>query len=463
MTTIRPLSTDALRSSQPTVAEKHGASISVGETDLRDYVDRYSLSFEDDGRTPKADIHLRSANIPPIDYFATLNIIRFRGEVRTPSFGGAIMMVDRDEEGLAVTASAMADFRELAVSPHASVRVDGVDLIHLLARTAGLEEDKVRIDVGGPPMLETIEVAVPISGCTVDTPVVLSDTVRLVSKAAVNLEQFRGNASITSVLDDFENCDAVAVTYVTDEHRLFSAEEKGVARVRAALEWFTVQLRNGFSHAPNGKARPFAREQARTALGLRDTVLVTGLLSGRTWLRDTSVPMAKHQLAGSKLSSMSATLPLTDGPSVLSYTALARAGNESLESMSRVTALWDALEFYAAGVEVDRVFSKSEMRALRKRSVEGLNEEQVRRLDQGFQQLNASSLLQRIWIKAASDAVPISASDRDIIVRMREVRNDAIHGRNLRPPPREELAHAVSVVARLLVFAAHSKGSGSLQ
>jgi integrase len=72
-------------------------------------------------------------------------------------------------------------------------------------------------------------------------------------------------------------------------------------RIRSAIDWLTVQLRNGSSHGPDGNGRSFARAEARTALSLQPTVLVTGLLTGRSWLRDTTVPMANQLLAGPRL------------------------------------------------------------------------------------------------------------------------------------------------------------------
>lgn len=366
------------------------------------------------------------------------------------------MAVESDGDELLIDASAMAEFRELDVAPHVTIGVDAMEMIYMLARTSGFDDDRIQIHVGSSPLLETIEVAVPVLGCAVEEAVNLTDRVRLVPRDAVNLRRFSDADPVGSLLRGFDECKAVAITYVTDERRLFGAEEQGRTRIRSAIDWLTVQLRNGFSYGPDGGIRPFDRAEARTALSLQPIVLVTGLLTGRSWLRDTSVPMAKQLLAGPRVKAAVKVSALGDMRSELSYAAMGRAGDESLDPMSRVAALWDALEFYAAEVEVDKAFSKAEMRALRKRSVVGLSESQIQRLDQGLQQLNATSLMQRIWIQAAKDHVPVSSSDREIIARMRAVRNDAIHGRDLRPPSRDELAHAVSVVARLLVHAAYS-------
>lgn len=457
MTRIRALSSEALRSCQPTIAESRRHAISVGGTDLRDHVAQFTLSLADDGRRPVAKVRLKSIDIPPVDYFAALDVSLVRGDVRSPSFGGAIMTVESDGDELMIDASAMAEFQELAVAPHATIGVDAMEMIYMLARTSGFDDDRVQIHVGSPPLLETIEVAVPVLGCAVNEAVNLTDRVRLIPRDAVDLRRYSDADPVGALLRKFDECKAVAITYVTDERRLFGAEEQGRTRIRTAIDWLTVQLRNGSSHGPDGKIRSFDRAEARTALSLQPTVLVTGLLTGRSWLRDTSVPMAKQLIAGPRLKAAVKVSPLSDARSELSYAAMGRAGDESLDLMIRVTALWDALEFYAAGVEADKTFTKSEMRALRKRSVVGLSESQIQRLDQGFQQLNAGSLMQRIWIQATRDDVPVSSSDREVIARMRAVRNDAIHGRDLRPPSRDELAHAVSVVARLLVHAAYSR------
>ena len=122
--------------------------------------------------------------------------------------------------------------------------------------------------------------------------------------------------------------------------------------------------------------------------------------------------------------------------------------------MERVSALWEALEFYAAQVPSLQLFSKAERRNLRTRAQQSLTSEQSARLDQVFEQLNSSSLLERIWAQADADLMPCSDGDKNLLRRMQTLRNDAVHGRAIQLPTREDLSYAVSIVARLLIFRA---------
>jgi hypothetical protein len=53
---------------------------------------------------------------------------------------------------------------------------------------------------------------------------------------------------------------------------------------------------------------------------------------------------------------------------------------------------------------------------------------------------------------ATRDGAPVAESEYKLLGRLRKARNDAVHGRSPELPLREDVDHAVSIVARLLVY-----------
>jgi len=217
----------------------------------------------------------------------------------------------------------------------------------------------------------------------------------------------------------------------------------------------TAQLRYGLTHLPDGSILQFDRRESLAQIFRKDAVSVRGLTTLRQWLRSPrSAKMARFVDLSTTSRRLDKSLPPLTLQDQLALLALSRATREP-DPLAQVQALWEAVEFYVSGVEVGRMFSKAECRKIRKAVMDALpsaTAEQHERLDHAIGQLNNAPLL--IKLKAALDreGVPIADSELDLLWKLRQLRNDVVHGRNSTLPEPEDVEYAVSIIARMLLY-----------
>ena len=428
--------------------------VRVGGDSLTASMSSITLSLRDD-KVPVADVTLKHP-VPPFDYFAEMTVVDGEGDAARPRFTGTIISAVPIDGGLRVQASGMTEFMEFAVAPWVTRNVDPLDLIYLLARTSGISDERIQIDFQNRPALETFEIVVPVRGCRVERAVALTDGVRLIPSHLMRFGTFGDEKTLGQLRQPFDAADTLAVTQVSHVRRLFQAEELGLAAIQDALAWLVVRLRVGASQLADGELRGFVRSDARAEIKLADVVCATGLMTGRRWIRDRNVPLAPATFEARDLDSLPGRGLRPETRLRQAVSALARASDEARGTLERLNAFWEALEFFAAEVALPSVFTRAEARALRKRANLNLSNEQVKRLDFAISQLNATPLMARVWERASRNGTRVSDGDREVIARLRELRNDIVHGRASVSPLRTDFEHGVSIVARLLVSSAQS-------
>ncbi len=130
-----------------------------------------------------------------------------------------------------------------------------------------------------------------------------------------------------------------------------------------------------------------------------------------------------------------------------------RAADETQSPVQRGQALWDSIEFLTAGIRVSAAFRKTDRRAIRAAlQTVSLTDQQRDRLDEVLQRLNEPSLAMKMRARAASDGVPLAASEIRLLRDIRAARNDAAHGRKPSAVSDHDLRWAVSIVARLVMY-----------
>jgi hypothetical protein len=138
--------------------------------------------------------------------------------------------------------------------------------------------------------------------------------------------------------------------------------------------------------------------------------------------------------------------------------ACARAANET-DPISRITALWEAIEFYVSDTSVPDMFSKEELKRVKKALPKDLEQDKRQRMMNVFGALNNPPLFTRLRRRLAVDAVSITQDELDLLRRLRDVRNDVAHGRPVDPPTIDDITHGVGIVARMLVHSVHNDPS----
>jgi len=427
-------------------------SVTVGSTLLDRAVRHFTTRLV--GRSEvQAEVVLDLSRTPGFDAFAPLQITSHTGDSATPIFSGTIQDVVLDGETATITATNMSNFKELGAPPLAHREMGAYDMLYMFARTSGFEQENINFQMETRDINETIEVALFITDCHITEPVSLSSAVRLVPNA-VHLDRFGADAVPPSLRSAVASASAVAVTYVDGEDWLYEAEELGCVQISEAIEWITLQLRNGFSRDQELGARSFSRTVSRGSLRDNGIVLVTGLSTGRSWLRDRSTPVVSLDMDARVFGELRPLPSRAHRRPRLAAAALARAADEDSDSMARLAALWQALEYYAADASIKSEFSAARARSIRRNATKGLEGEHKKRVLQALQNLNEGSLLMRIAHVADEGGVTFTDSDRACLKALRNVRNNSVHGGAFEPPTRDDVNQGVSIAARLIL---HSK------
>lgn len=395
---------------------------------------------------PSAQVTLDTALLAgqPVDYFAPLEIPFLVGG--GPEFSGYVRSAVPSGREIQIECQTMPRFVEDVVPPWEALGGDQREIMHLMARLAGLGDDAIHIEGIRDLDLEMIEVLIPIEGVSVSRIVRLGP-VSLVPPPVT--EALVAPFSLEEGRAVFEGADCHAL-YRAVGRRMFDAEMKAMELVDATLSWIVTRGRYGLTHLPSGEPQRFVRARSISSPRRADYVISRGLDSGKTWLRG----LAQVDSGGVVKLDSRDWLP----PEVESFTDAQRLGMAALRSaieaedpLARVQALFQAVEFYVAGIEVPPIFGRAEARRIRRSIPKDVDPQLRDRALDLLGKLNDPSLMLKLQTAVRRDGVPLADHEMDLLSRVRTARNDTVHGRAADAPTREDIDHAVSLVARLLL------------
>jgi hypothetical protein len=182
-----------------------------------------------------------------------------------------------------------------------------------------------------------------------------------------------------------------------------------------------------------------------------DLISVRGLSTGRNYLHKLSLGISSNPDITSNIFSDTLDLPSDDALRQAAR-ACARAAEQTVEPMARVSAIWESLEYYAAGVKLPKLLSKPDIKSIRSSFPQELSPDKRKRLDDLVASVNEPTLLMKVRERIRQDRVPLTQEEFNILVSLRHSRNDATHGRGVSEPDAGSLGRAAAIVARLLLF-----------
>lgn len=436
------------------IAARRQASIRFGSVEAGPALTRANMTSAMN-KMPDAEVVLDlDEAATPFDYFSGLVIAaREQGEEHL-RFTGSVVSAQPVDREVTVNAMGAVSLAESLIGGMVSRGIPHFELIHLLTRSGGLREEQLNIERLDTLPRETFEVVAPVDGVVVT---------RAVDFAGIRFLPPSVAARALTALDVGEELRAqfeapsYALALVTAT-RCLDAEERGLALIDLALAWLTVRLRYGLATLPDGGALPFHRSESLAHPARRDLVAVRALATTRQWLRRAEAvaePRAVRLVPGRlRLDPDLPTLTLQERLAIL---ALARASGGS-DQLARVLALFEAIEFYAAGVSVDDLFAKSDRKATWKALPSTLTAKQRQRIEHLLGDVNNAPLRVRLMQALDDDAVPLAPGEVDLLWRLRDLRNDVVHGRKSELPAAKDVEYASSIVARMLVYRVARRG-----
>ncbi|WP_411075162.1 hypothetical protein [Streptomyces sp. cmx-4-7] len=370
-------------------------------------------------------------------------------------FTGFVVEANVAGSNIEILCNSFPELKERRISRTATAAVPQIEMLYTLMRGGGLSDEQIKIDGLENLPEEVFEVVTPAAGVVADG-VKNIGPVSILGRDDLNLDGIPGSADF---IGDFQRHETYAMTFATSALMLV-AEEKGLLDIDLALSWLTVRSRYSIAPLPDGSTAGWNRENTLISPSRGELVLVRGLRTHRRWLRAPEQPSQLTDLdLGATHSSfvlprMKQNLPLNMRQAI---SACARAA-QGRDDIDRVTALWEAVEFYVGKTAVPALFSKSERRAIKRSLPKFGDQAKDGRLEMLLGDLNNPPLFVKFRRKIAIEGAPVSQNDIDLLSTLRKVRNDVVHGRSPNRPKTHEVNQGVAVVARILVYSVDSLG-----
>jgi hypothetical protein len=407
---------------------------------------------------PSADFILDVAALPEdaiVDYLAEVRITAIWQGVESPLFTGAVVAATPNDGQISIECRGATALEEQLFPPFAAWNLRSADVIHLIARSSGFPEDRLRIDGLDELPREAFEVAVPLRGVVSGAPVRIGG-VKMVPRSEA--EALLYGSPPTDLAVRFLGAETYAIACVSAA-TAYEAEQSGLAEIDLALAWLAVRARYGLVALPDAELLGFRRTDARTQPARERIVCARGLQTQRRWLRslepageEGGLSLDDPHLFSPRIGRQ---LTLQDRQALLACRRAAVAA----DPLGAVTSLSDAIEFYAAGAQASPLFTRSELKMLRQSLPGSLTETQHGRVLDAIAGLNAPPVMTRLRVALENDDVPVSETELMLLQRLRKLRNDAVHGREAELPTSEDLQHAVGVVSRMLAYRIHRRAS----
>ncbi|MGN9778442.1 hypothetical protein ACTMS0_22130 [Micromonospora sp. H33] len=391
-----------------------------------------------------------------VDFAGTVTIDRSNDE-RSRVFTGSIIDVTPIGAEIHILCKTGAEFIDRPIGGLAAVEATALDLIYGLVRSAGLPDERISIEGLERLPTEVFEVAFPIVGLTVD------DVTRVGSTSFIPANS--GLATIAAFNDDsellreFVDAEAVAVCYVT-ARTMFEAEYRALSIVDGAIAWLLVRSRYSGAQLTSGSNQEWHRASLSMLPQRLEVAAVRGLSTARSWIRRLEDPVARKNMTAKDIKAMMP--PMADRISETDRQALlacARAIN-SHDPVIQVTALWEAIEYYVGDTVAPAMFTRAELRAIRRSLPPDIKDEKRRRVEDMIGLLNTPPLIARLRYRLASDGVPISESEVLLLKRLRGVRNNVAHGKVTERVEESDITYGTAIVVRMLVAAMERRLSG---
>lgn len=432
------------------LAGRRRTTIRFGTVDVASaFIDGKVNSVMNEGTDARLNLDFERSAFTP-DYFAGLTMVVEHGGTSRPSFAGTVATVTLENSGASVHALGAISLSEGRFGTFVHRGLSTPELVYTLARAGGMREDQLHIAGLETLTRETFEIVTPVSGVTVREPTEYAGVHFIPPPIAVRI--LADLDARDGAYPDFE-ASAYALALVTAP-RMLSAEDAGLGAIDFALAWLTTSLRYGHAVLPGGAALDFSRKDSLVRLLRHELVAVRGVQTGRFWLRRPGMLPEPHTIPlmpdGARLQPEPPRLTLQER---LAFLALSRAAHEP-DLLTRVLALFEAIEFYVSGTQVEHVFTSDELKQIRKGVPRSLKPEQKSRIGEFISNLNEPPL-RRLLMKALDlDGVPYTAGEIAMLWDLRKLRNEVVHGRSKEMPKAEDVEYATSIVARMLVYRA---------
>ena len=385
------------------------------------------------------------------DYQATVQIFACRGTERHARFAGYVDRVSLERGSTRINCVSQSQFAsEVALGGFGYRNVNPLEVIWAMARFTGFAPEDITIEGWEPGPVETFEVATAIDGISIDEPVALGRVTLLPDGPVARLADGMQQAMLRS---RYAEGPVWALVFPT-ARTLLEADAEGVREIDLALAWLSARTRYSSVALPGGRSPlSFRRHWTLSHVHQRDVVVARGLSTNRRWIRAQQGMPSRPELVLDEIDDLA--LPALPDELPVEVAVAVSAWHRAAEASDPVEAtlaLWEAIEFYASGTKVERLFTSSERKTIRENATKGLSADKKHRVEEVLERmLNQAPLMVRLREALKEDEVPCANGELSVLQRVLKKRSD-LHGRSREAPSESDLRYAVALVNRMLVY-----------
>ena len=429
--------------------------ITIGNVDVTKAVANFSYTQELNEMTvgtlklkPKELLEL-----PPLNYASEICLSKTLESDSKIFFRGSITSVISKPKEIDMNIAAGIDlFQETLIQGMAVADIGRLELVWSIVRGAGLGEERINIEGFKKEPIEPFEVIVPISGIELFKDISFAEFELTKDPKIINIAKTTNEDKSIDFITEFTQA-GIWLRLIVRATTLYDAEAEGLRRIDEFLSRLTsrIQLsvsRLGDYHGEWDRNRLFSRPVRS------DMVLVRGFTTGRRWLRRPFTGNASvidvAKLIDIDFPPLAYSLPAYLTEAFLAWQRSIQANHP----LAAITAIWDAIEFYSSQIKVESSFAKEETRQIRKDAVRSLGEKdeaKISRVTDVLGMLNQASLIMKFDLAMKEDGVVLADEEMNVLKKLRETRNNFVHGKEVVIPTDAEMLLARTVVNRILV------------
>lgn len=391
--------------------------------------------------------------LPPLNYAAEVCLLKSQESGDEVIFRGNVTSVVSKSNEIDLGIATGIDLLEETVVQMAAADINHLELVWSLMRGAGVPEERINVEGFRKGPIEPFEILVPLRGIELSKDVSFSDFELTTDPKIIEIANTIDKDKSTEILPEFAQA-GLWLRLIVRATTIYDAETEGLKRIDVFLSRLMSRVQLSISQLGEYQG-DWSRNRLFGTPNRGDAVLVRGLTTRRRWLRKPF---------GGKASLVDvALLPDIDFPPLayelpLYLTEAFLAWQRSVYAnhpLAAITAIWDAIEFYSSQIKTTNDFTKAETRQIRKDAVQSLDEQEEAkkrsRVEDVLGMLNQASLMMKFGLAMKEDVVTLSDEEMNILKKLRDTRNDFVHGKEVIIPTEAEMLLARTVVNRILV------------
>lgn len=371
--------------------------------------------------------------------------------------GQVIEALPKGDGSVALLLRSGEELSESLMPPMVCQNLTPQEIVYAAARSAGFATTNIHIHGLNDLPVEPMWVLAPVAGIRVDRTMRVGMVEFMDAEAGQEMLRRFSPPLEPAFAEPLAGTSAFARVAVAASLP-YEAEQEGLALIDTAAAWLTTRLRYSWSHSPDGGLQHYERAPTRITVERCEGVGVLAIEGPRRWWRKGTTVGRRSGLVVTLAPSarwMEPPMPREVAPGDRQVLLALQRATTASDPIQRVSALWEAIEFYVGNRNPNRQFPRDDVSAIVKRATEGLGDDRADRVTEVLRQfLNQPSVTVRLKHVLDEEGVPVTQDDLALLASLRKERNAALHGAPA-VPEHDDIDRGVAFMSRAITTRWH--------